>query len=302
MSYLLFLDESGHDHKVAPYEVTGGVALQASKLWRLVRQMKRLELKAFGVLLAKYRTELKGAKLLSHHRFKWAKQTARFPDEVRRRHCRAFLTKGVQQISPTRDEFTAYGQACLDMARGVFELLHQLEAKLFATAIPASIVRPPRTFQAEEYLRKDHVYLLERFFYFLEAKQEHGLLVMDAVDPGTDQRTVRRLERYFSKTLTGRCRAVWIVPVPLFVASEMTYPVQAADLCIYAVNWAYRIPAAGMDAPVRHDIADEFGQWIRELRFKGTRYRDGRGYDSYGICYVPDPYERGQKKERRQSL
>jgi hypothetical protein len=125
---------------------------------------------------------------------------------------------------------------------------------------------------------------------------------MDAVDPGTDQRTVRRLERYFSKTLTGRYRAVWIVPVPLFVASEMTYPVQAADLCIYAVNWAYRIPAAGMDAPVRHDIADEFGQWIRELRFKGTGYRDGKVYDSYGICYVPDPYERGQKKERRQSL
>lgn len=37
MSYLLFLDESGHDHKVAPYEVTGGVAIHVSKLWPLSR-------------------------------------------------------------------------------------------------------------------------------------------------------------------------------------------------------------------------------------------------------------------------
>jgi len=213
----------------------------------------------------------------------------------------SFLTKGLEQKSPTRDEFTAYGQACLEMARGVFELLHQLGAKLFATAIPASVVRP-QTFQAEEFLRKDHVYLLERFFYFLEAKQEHGLLVMDAVDRVADQRFVRRLERYFTRTMAGRYRAAWIVPVPLFVASEMTYLVQAADLCIYAINWAYRIPAAGMDAPVRREIADQFGQWIRELKFKGMGYCNGKVYDSYGICYVPDPYEKTQKNERRQSL
>ena len=28
MAWLLFLDESGHDHKQMPYEVRGGVALQ----------------------------------------------------------------------------------------------------------------------------------------------------------------------------------------------------------------------------------------------------------------------------------
>ena len=31
MSYLLFLDESGHDHRTMPYEVRGGVALHASE-------------------------------------------------------------------------------------------------------------------------------------------------------------------------------------------------------------------------------------------------------------------------------
>jgi Protein of unknown function (DUF3800) len=295
VSYLLFLDESGHDHKAAPYEVTGGLALHVSRLWPLVQEMQRLELDAFGVLLAGYRIELKGSKLLSRYRFKWARQADRLSDERRREHCRAFLTKGLQRQSPTRDEFTAYGQACLNMARGVFELLYQLEAKLFATVIPASVVRP-QTFQAGEYLRKDHVYLLERFFYFLEAKQKHGLLVVDAADREADRRLARRIERYFTRTLAGRYRAAWIVPVPLFVASDMTYAVQAADLCIYAINWAYRMPAVGMDAPVRREIADEFGRWIGKLKFKGTGYRDGVVYDSHGICYVTEPYRGGKKR------
>ncbi len=30
MAWLLFLDESGHDHKQMPYEVRGGVAIQDS--------------------------------------------------------------------------------------------------------------------------------------------------------------------------------------------------------------------------------------------------------------------------------
>src|SRR5437667_7989577 len=132
MSYLLFIDESGHDHKVAPYEVTGGIALHVSKLWQFVQQMQRLELDTFGVNLAEYPTELKGSKLLSRHRFKWAQQGDRLPDDSRRKHCRSFFTKGLEKKSPTRDEFTAFGQASLEMARGIFELLRQLDAKLFA--------------------------------------------------------------------------------------------------------------------------------------------------------------------------
>jgi hypothetical protein len=48
---------------------------------------------------------------------------------------------------------------------------------------------------------------------------------------------VRQIERYFTKTQTGRNRTTWIVPVPMFVASDMTMAVQAADLAIYCVNW-----------------------------------------------------------------
>jgi len=51
MSYLLFLDESGHDHKTMPYEIHGGVALHASKLWPFVKALTNLEQAAFGDFL-----------------------------------------------------------------------------------------------------------------------------------------------------------------------------------------------------------------------------------------------------------
>ncbi len=176
------------------------------------------------------------------------------------------------------------------MATGMFELLRQHKARLFAAAIPRSVLKPD-TYEAEEYLRKDQVFLLERYFYFLEQEKQHGLLVMDQVEKAEDRRFVRRLEAYFRKTKAGRYRSAWIVPAPFFVSSDMTYPVQAADLAIYCVNWGFRLPARGMDAPDRPEIANDYGRWLAQLQFRGEGYRDGAVYDSYGIVFVPDPYE-----------
>ena len=53
MAWLLFLDESGHDHKLVPLEVRGGVAINVGKLWSFVQGWQRLEREAFGALLAK---------------------------------------------------------------------------------------------------------------------------------------------------------------------------------------------------------------------------------------------------------
>jgi hypothetical protein len=296
MSYLLFLDESGHDHRAMPYEVRGGIALHASELWPFVQEMQRLEITAFGTALHQFRAELKGCKLLDRDRFKWAVQDCPMSDEERRKHCRGFLTKGLEKKSPVRTEFTAYGQACLEMATGIFELLRQHKARLFACAIPRSVIKPD-TFEAEEYLRKDQVFLLERYFYFLEQEKEHGLLVMDEMEKAEDRRFVRRLEAYFRKTDMGRYRSAWIVPAPFFVSSDMTYPVQAADLAIYCLNWGFRLPTRGMDAPVRPEIADHYGRWLSQLQFRGEAYHDGVVYDSYGIVFVPDPYEARGKSE-----
>lgn len=290
MSWLLFLDESGHDHRNMPYEVRGGIALHAGKLWSFVQDLQRLELSCFGTSLAQFKKEkeLKGHKLLDKDRFKWAAQSAPMPDDIRRKHCRGFLTKGLEKKPPRRDEFTAYGQACLEMARGMFQSLRDHEAALFAAIIPCTVKRPARN-ETEEYLRKDHVFLLERFFYFLEGKKEHGLLVLDEVDKTEDRRFVRRLERYFQKTQPGRYRTQWIVPTPFFVSSDMTYPIQAADLCVYCINWGFR-PEGRMTARSRQEIADEFGPWLYRLRFEGEGTRDGEAFKTCGIVYVPDLY------------
>lgn len=289
MSWLLFLDESGHDHKQMPYEVRGGVAIHASELWPFVQEIQRLELSAFGTQLHQHGKELKGCKLLDKDRFRWAWQGPALADEIRRKHCRGFLTKGLEKKTPSRDEFTAYGQACLEMARGMFQILRDRRARLFAAAIPRNVTRPATT-EAAEYLRKDQVFLLERFFYFLERERQHGLLVMDEVEKTEDRRFVRRLEAYFTRTQTGRYRSAWIVPTPFFVSSDLTYPIQAADLAIYCVNWGFRLPTRGMDAETRPEIASEFGPWLNQIQFRGEGYHDGIVYQEYGIVFVPDPY------------
>ncbi len=64
MTWLLFLDESGHDHRQMPYEVRGGVALHAGEVWPFVQDVQRLELQCFGIQLSEFQKELKGCKLL----------------------------------------------------------------------------------------------------------------------------------------------------------------------------------------------------------------------------------------------
>jgi hypothetical protein len=52
-----------------------------------------------------------------------------------------------------------------------------------------------------------------------------------------------------------------------------------------------------MDSPSRPEIADDYGRWLAQLQFHGEGYRDGAIYDSYGIVFVPDPYESRQAEE-----
>ena len=290
MAYLLFMDESGHDHKKLPYEVRGGIAIHSSQLWSFVQAVQSLQVQAFGVQLDQFKKEFKGQKLLDKDRFKWAKQDPWFDDEERRKLAKAFLNKGLEKKSPTRAEFTAYGQASLEMARGIFQLLHSFRAVLFAAAVPRAVERPITGEPHEERLRKDHVFLFERFYYFLEERRDNGLLVMDQVEEANDRRFVRRMEAYFVKTATGRYRTAWIVPLPMFVSSAMNIPVQVADVCIYCINWGFRLDSIKMDAPTRPEIADEFGPWLNQLQFKGEGYRNGVVFKCFGITHVPDPY------------
>ena len=204
---------------------------------------------------------------------------------------------GRQGRKPRNDEFVAYGQACIAMAEGIIGLLQSHGCWLFAALIPrvADPVAAP-----VEYLRKDHVFLFERFFYFLEERRDTGLLVMDGSDKGADRQFVRRMERYFTQTLTGRQRTQWIVPSPFFVESDMTYGVQVADLCIYCLNWGYR--RESMTEPTRPEI-EPFAWLLERLIWHGEGYREGEVFKTHSVVYVPDPYEArsAKKKEVRPS-
>ena len=281
------MDESGHDHKIMPYEVRGGIALPVDALWPFVSAMRQLESSAFGAILHDYGKELKAHKLLDKDRFKWAAQDVWMPDDERRKACLAFLNRGLKREPPRRHEFTAYGQACLTMVRGMFRLLDQHGAVVLASVIPRGMIKP-KDFAFEDYLRKDHVFLFERYFGLLDARDQSGLIVLDETEKTEDRRFMQRLSNYFSKTRTGMYRASRIVPVPLFVASDMSYPVQAADCVIYCINGGFRVQ--GMDAPVRQEVADESADWLRRLQARVVLTKSGTEFTEYTIKYVPDPY------------
>ena len=196
-----------NDHRNTPYEVRGGIAIHVGRLWPFAQEMQRLEAYCFGCRVHEYGKELKGSTLLDRKRFRFAGQDDVLADRDRQALCRSFLAKGRRHAAPDRTEFTAYGQACLLMAREIIALLKRYRAVVLASAIPRGIVRPPH-YRFDDYLRKDAVFLLERFFYFLEAQREHGVLVMDETDKREDRRFVARMEEYFTKTATGRNRTV----------------------------------------------------------------------------------------------
>lgn len=64
MSYLLFMDESGHDHKNMPYEVRGGVSIASINVFKFLCDLQKSEEKIFGCKLSEFKTEIKGSKLL----------------------------------------------------------------------------------------------------------------------------------------------------------------------------------------------------------------------------------------------
>jgi hypothetical protein len=276
MFWLLFMDESGHDHKNTPLEVRGGVALHAKHIWDFTNAVRHAGKDIFGVSLAEFGIELKGSKLLGHQRFTWANRSPPFRDLERQQLVRRFLDSKRKKTAPKKDEFTAYGQASLMMVTRIFELLFKYEAKLFAAAIPRGI-KPPRDYRFSDFLRKDQNFLLERYFWFLEKQGEHGLLVMDQSDKNEDRRFLKRIGDYFEKSQNGRRRAQWIVPTPLFVDSELSAGVQAADICIYCVNWGFRRREWEFTGQSRDDIRQAFGGNCGSLQFQGESYDEISG-------------------------
>ena len=285
------MDESGHDHGHAPYEVRGGIAVSDHRLWNFINELREAEVSSFGVRLQEFGSEIKGKRILEKKRFKWASWQPVMPGEERRGKCRSFLQKGLRDEQPTGEEFAAYRQASLRFVRRAFEICVSQRVMIFASCIPRG-QRRSKGDTSMQMLRKDLVYLLERFYYFLETRHltVRGLLVFDEVERKQARRILARLERYFRRSTNGQQRAQRNIPTPFFVASDLTYPIQVADIVIYCINWAYRIPGRGMDKPVRQELADRYLEWLNKLVFRGKVEADDGEHAVHGVVYVPEPF------------
>lgn len=147
----------------------------------------------------------------------------------------------------------------------------------------------------DHFLRRDHIYLKERYFNFLEEQQEHGLFVMDQIEVKEDSRFVRRLNDYYRKTQKGIERTQWIVPTPLFVDSQLAVGAQAADVVLYCINYGYRRNEWGFTGLTRQEIKQRYRRLIHKSLYKGEAYNEGKVYPSYGIVYIPNPYATAEK-------
>lgn len=291
VSYLFFMDESGHDHGAMPYEVRGGIVLHASKVWPFINSLQRLERRPFGGILHEYGSELKGERLLKTKAVRLAAQEPTLSEAERQESARLFLAKTARSQPPTRREFTAYGQACAHMVSGFFDILARHGARVFASMVPRGGNKGAGKDDLDK-VRKDQQHLMERYFYFLEEKDETGLLVLDETDRTDDRRYLRRMERYFARSGKGRRWARRIVPAPMFIASDMSYAVQAADIAIYCVNWGFRASERGIDAEVRQQVADVSADALKRLQFRISQWRqDGTQFESFSIFCVPELYK-----------
>lgn len=292
MSYLLFMDESGHDHKNMPYEVRGGVSIASINVFKFICDLQKSEEKIFGCRLSEFKTEIKGSKLLEKRRFEWAGQADELDDNARQVGVRRFLTAALEKRAPTKNDFTAYGQASIKMATTILDLLNKYDAKIFACVISKDIQKP-ENFNHEDYLRKDHVCLMERFADFLKERHEDGLMIMDQCEKNCDNKFKRQLSNYFLRTPSGKAQANWIIPEPFFIESHINYLVQVADLCIYIINTAFR-KARGMNAETRQEIQELFEEKIQNLQYHYTKECMKKGIlkeiTIHSIKYCKNPY------------
>ncbi|MDY0061608.1 MAG: DUF3800 domain-containing protein [Myxococcota bacterium] len=299
MSHLLFLDESGVDHRDSPYEVLAGVAIGDRELWNLICQVQEAEQEHFGTRISEGLAELKARKLLKGKTFRLAAQLDPLPPDERARLARSCLEKGSQskeQGSPeavTRAELTALAQAKVAFVERVLELCARYRVRAFASIVPCSAPRP-----TGDFLRKDYAYLFERFYYFLDEQpgSELGLVVFDELKKSQAHMLVGQMAKYFRETAKGKQRAGRVIPEPFFVHSDLTTAIQLADLVAYIIAWGFRF--SGMTAPARPELAG-LAQQVSLLRHRSVRPMLGlEDFAVWSFTLIDDLRPREEQRSR----
>lgn len=288
---LFFIDESGHDHGEAPYEVLAAVAVAERDLWNLVQAVRSAEIEFFGIHLAEVGVELKGNKLLKNKTFRHARQGPPIEANCRRDLAREFLMKGWRESqggppeARSRDEFTAYGQSARAFVMHILEICASHHAKTFAALVSTTAQTPADP----NMLRRDYAFLFQRFYHYLEDRStsEMGLVVFDELEKAKSRILIQQMEKYFLETEKGYHRSSRIVPEPFFVHSDLTTAVQLADIVAYCFNWGTRLNK--MTEPTRREI-EPLAQAAFDMRYVGRRFdeSDGQVWPVYGVFYLED--------------
>lgn len=279
MAYFLFIDESGHDHHDSPYEVLAGVAIQDCDLWRFIKDAQEIEVRCFGQRYRVDGREIKAKKFLNRKTFRLAQQLEPM-DLPRRSNCaRQALENG---DSITQEQLTALAQAKLAYVKQLLQLCQEYNCKVFACIIGD----PGKVNSDSQLLRKDYVYLFERFYYFLEDKsfEPRGIVVFDELDKTTSHILLSQMDKYFKNTVKGRARSNLIIPEPFFVHSDLTTGIQVVDLVAYVLSWNYRI--GHLAKPGREEL-NRFLEQIKLLRYRTTRQIGlVENYDIWSVTVV----------------
>lgn len=288
---LFFVDESGIDKKHAPYEVLAATSIKEEKLWQFIKAEQKLELDRFGVRLADLRAELKGSKLLSKKRFRFANQAIEITEADQRIYAKSFLEKGsstagtMLRPNATAIEYTAFGRASLQFVDELLDLASAFEIKVFASMVDVDAPSPASGAK----LRKDYVYLLERMFYYIESIDEtsQGLIVFDELEKAMARLLIDQTFNYFTKTAKGRERSRRIVPEPFFVHSDLTTVIQLTDIIAYIINWGFRA-GTKMTKPLRGEIVP-YAQKVNGMQFREYRTEPGEAARLiFGITCIDD--------------
>jgi hypothetical protein len=279
MAFFLFIDESGQDHHDSPYEVLAGIAIEDKDLWNFIRCAHDLEIECFGRKYREKDNEIKARSFLKRKTFRLAKQLPPIAMPERTSLAKRALDNG---SSITKLELTALAQAKLDYVCKLLELCQRFRFKAFA-----SIICDENSIPADkEMLRKDYVYLFERFYYFLEDKPDEprGVVVFDELDKSASHLLLDQMDKYFKKTSKGRYRAGLIIPEPFFVHSDLTTGIQVVDFVAYIMSWNFRL--GKLDKGPREEL-NKYLELIKPLRYRTTREIGGKAeYVVWSVAVV----------------
>src|SRR5579872_4439191 len=283
MSYFLFLDESGQDHKNSPYEVLAGIAIEDVELWNFITKIHELELAHFGRRYSEGLRELKAKKILKSKTFRQAAQAPPLDPDHRRTLAKQCLDLGE---SANKEKITALAQAKLEFVKDVLLACSEYDCQAFASIVPWNAPRPVDL--NTSHLRKDYSYLFERFYYFLEDKnpQVQGIVVFDELEKTKSHLLVDQMHRYFQRSLKGSKRSTQLIPEPFFVHSELSTGVQVADLIAYITSWGIR---HGQPSSPRISDLREYAELVNQLRYVTTKkIGDKEDFKINSFAYIPD--------------